>query len=131
MLDDRGVVVGWNRRAQDLLGHPDTAVIGRPAIEVLVDPRDLPAVTEAAASCRRVGGWFGVLTLRHRDGRLLETGVSAPCALYTNGVIGERHIDTDTALTRLASQAVPGLVGGGGQDATWTASGKFRRCAIR
>ncbi|MCZ0984643.1 SpoIIE family protein phosphatase [Streptomyces diastatochromogenes] len=86
VLDDRGVVVGWNRRAQELLGHPDTAVIGRPAIEVLVDPRDLPAVTEAAASCRRVGGWFGVLTLRHRDGRLVETGVRAHALSRDDGV---------------------------------------------
>ncbi|MFJ1730331.1 SpoIIE family protein phosphatase [Streptomyces sp. NPDC088254] len=77
VLDDRGVVVGWNRRAQELLGHPDTAVIGRPAFEVLVDPPDLPAVTEAAAKCRRAGGWFGVLTLRHRDGQLVELGLRA------------------------------------------------------
>ncbi|MER6032930.1 SpoIIE family protein phosphatase [Streptomyces sp. NPDC001835] len=77
VLDDRGVVVGWNRRAQELLGHPDTAVIGRPASEVLVDPRDLTAAKEAAASCRRAGGWFGVLKARHRDGRLVEMGVRA------------------------------------------------------
>ncbi|MEU1460503.1 SpoIIE family protein phosphatase [Streptomyces sp. NPDC005727] len=77
VLDDRGVVVGWNRRAQELLGHPDTAVIGRPAFEVLVDPRDLTAAKEAAASCRRAGGWFGVLKARHRDGRLVEMGVRA------------------------------------------------------
>ncbi|MFG2264288.1 SpoIIE family protein phosphatase [Streptomyces sp. NPDC048720] len=77
VLDDRGVVVGWNRRAQELLGHPGTAVIGRPAFEVLVDPRDLTAAKEAAASCRRAGGWFGVLKARHRDGRLVEMGVRA------------------------------------------------------
>ncbi|MFH9550333.1 SpoIIE family protein phosphatase [Streptomyces sp. NPDC017435] len=77
VLDDRGVVVGWNRQAQELLGHPDTAVIGRPACEVLVDPRDLPAAREAAAICRRAGGWFGVLKVRHRDGRLVEMGLRA------------------------------------------------------
>ncbi|MFB7241224.1 SpoIIE family protein phosphatase [Streptomyces populi] len=77
VLDDRGVVVGWNGRAQELLGHSDAAVIGRPAFEVLVDPRDLPTVTEAAANCRRSGGWFGVLKVRHRDGRLVEMGLRA------------------------------------------------------
>jgi PAS domain S-box-containing protein len=77
VLDDRGAVVGWNRRAEELLGHPGTAVIGRPAFEVLVDPRDLSAVREAAASCRRVGGWSGVLQVRHRDGRLVEMGLRA------------------------------------------------------
>ncbi|MGW3208954.1 SpoIIE family protein phosphatase [Streptomyces sp. NPDC001135] len=77
VLDDRGVVAGWNRRAEELLGHPATAVIGRPAFEVLVDPRDLTAVKEAAASCRRSGGWSGMLTVRHRDGRLVEIGLRA------------------------------------------------------
>ncbi|MFD9465837.1 SpoIIE family protein phosphatase [Streptomyces sp. NPDC060027] len=77
VLDDRGAVVGWNRRAEELLGHPGAAVIGRPAFEVLVDPRDLPTVTEATANCRRAGGWFGVLKVRHRDGRLIEMGLRA------------------------------------------------------
>ncbi|MFI6559268.1 SpoIIE family protein phosphatase [Streptomyces sp. NPDC050534] len=77
VLDDRGVVAGWSRRAQDLLGHPDTAVIGRRAFEVLVDPRDRPAAREAAAECRRAGGWFGMLTVRHRDGRLVPMGLRA------------------------------------------------------
>ncbi|MEV8557868.1 SpoIIE family protein phosphatase [Streptomyces sp. NPDC051917] len=75
VLDDRGVVVGWNRRAQELLGHPDTAVVGRRAWEVLVDPRDLQAVRETAAKCRRAGGWFGVVKVRHRDGRPVEMGI--------------------------------------------------------
>ena len=77
VLDDRGAVVGWNRRAEELLGHPGAAVIGRPAFEALADPRDLPAVREAAASCRRADGWFGVLKLRHRDGRFVEMGLRA------------------------------------------------------
>ncbi|MFI7413070.1 SpoIIE family protein phosphatase [Streptomyces sp. NPDC049627] len=77
VLDDRGVVVGWNRMAEELLGHPDTAVIGRPAFEVLVDPHDLPAAREAAGKCRRAGGWFGVLNVRHHDGRLVAMGLRA------------------------------------------------------
>lgn len=77
VLDDRGTVVGWNRRAQELLGHPATAVIGRPAFEALVDPRDLPVVRVAAAICRRADGWFGVLHVRHHDGRLVEMGLRA------------------------------------------------------
>ena len=88
VLDDRGTVIGWNRRAQELLGYPDTAVIGRPASEILVDPRDLPAVREAAANCRRAGGWSGMLTVRHRDGRLMELGLRAD-ALSRDGRVRE------------------------------------------
>ncbi|MFF2515850.1 PAS domain-containing protein [Streptomyces sp. NPDC058086] len=52
VLDDRGAVAGWSRRAEELLGHPGTAVIGRPAFEVFVDPRDRPAVREEGAARR-------------------------------------------------------------------------------
>ncbi|MFF5532456.1 SpoIIE family protein phosphatase [Streptomyces cinerochromogenes] len=76
VLDDRGSVVGWTRTAEDLLGHPGTAVIGRPASGILADPRDR-AAREAAARCRRAGGWSGVLTVRHRDGRCVEAGLTA------------------------------------------------------
>ncbi|MFF0794145.1 SpoIIE family protein phosphatase [Streptomyces spiralis] len=86
VLDDRGAVVGWNRRAEELLGHPDTAVIGRPALEVLVDPGDLPAVRQAAARCRRAGGWFGVLRVRHSDGRLVEMGLRAHALTRGEGI---------------------------------------------
>ncbi|MEU1187578.1 SpoIIE family protein phosphatase [Streptomyces sp. NPDC005859] len=88
VLDDRGTVIGWNRRAQELLGYPDTAVIGRPASEVLVDPRELPTVREAAGSCRRSGSWSGMLTVRHRDGRLVELELRAD-ALSRDGRVRE------------------------------------------
>src|SRR5829696_663303 len=61
VLDDRGTVVGWSRRAQELLGYPESAVIGRSAFDVLIDPGDRPAAEDAAATGRRDGGWFGVL----------------------------------------------------------------------
>ncbi|MEV1085533.1 SpoIIE family protein phosphatase [Streptomyces sp. NPDC050211] len=72
VLDDRGTVVGWSRHAEELLGHPESAVIGRPAFDVLIDPGDLPVAEDAAAMCRRDEGWFGVLTVRHRSGRPVE-----------------------------------------------------------
>lgn len=77
VLDERGTVVGWSRRAQDLLGYPGTAVIGRPALDVLIDPGDLPAAKDAVAMCRRAGGWFGVLAVRHPSGQLVEMGFRA------------------------------------------------------
>ncbi|ATW52030.1 protein phosphatase [Streptomyces peucetius subsp. caesius ATCC 27952] len=86
VLDDRGTVVGWSRRAEELLGHPGTGVIGRRAREVLIDPRDLPAAREAAAMCTRAGGWFGVLAVRHRSGRLVEMGFRARALLRDGGV---------------------------------------------
>ncbi|MFD2684376.1 SpoIIE family protein phosphatase [Streptomyces phyllanthi] len=75
VLDEQGTVVGWSRRAQDLIGYPGPDVIGRSAFEVLVDPGDLPAVKDAAVRCRRAGGWFGLVTVRHRGGHGVELGL--------------------------------------------------------
>ncbi|WP_435281073.1 SpoIIE family protein phosphatase [Streptomyces koelreuteriae] len=86
VLDDLGNVVGWSRRAEELLGHAESAVIGRPAFEVLIDPGDLPAAKDAVATCRRDGGWFGVLTVRHRSGRLVEMGFRAGALLRDDHV---------------------------------------------
>ncbi|WP_409473971.1 SpoIIE family protein phosphatase [Streptomyces sp. HC307] len=118
VLDDRGAVVGWNRRAQELLGYPDTAVIGRPAFEALVDPRDLPAARRAAASCRRAGGWFGALNLRHRDGRLVEMGLRAH-ALSRDGRVREWFLAGALAVDVLEWQRDRAVL-----------DGLYRRCPI-
>ncbi|MFC8247853.1 SpoIIE family protein phosphatase [Streptomyces chartreusis] len=118
VLDDRGTVVAWNRRAQELLGHPDTAVIGRPAFEVLVDPGDLPAVKDAAASCRSAGGWSGVLNVRHRDGRLVEMGLRVN-ALSRDGHIREWFLAGAPAVDVLEWQRDRAVL-----------EGLYRRCPI-
>ncbi|MFE9493173.1 SpoIIE family protein phosphatase [Streptomyces collinus] len=118
VLDDRGVVVGWSRRAQELFGHPDASVIGRRAFEVLVDPRDLPAAREAAAQCRRTGGWSGVLTLRHRDGRLVEVGLRAH-ALSRDGRVREWLLAAALAVDVLEWQRDRAVL-----------DGLYRRCPI-
>ncbi|MFF3652890.1 SpoIIE family protein phosphatase [Streptomyces sp. NPDC002181] len=74
VLDDHGTVVGWSERAQEHLGHRPDEVLGRKALELLVDSRDREAVRDAAAACARDGGWSGVLRLRHRSGRRVELG---------------------------------------------------------
>ncbi|MEU0661225.1 SpoIIE family protein phosphatase [Streptomyces lavendulocolor] len=74
VLDDRGAVVGWSKRAEALLGYPAAEALGRRAAGFLVDPRDERVVMEAVAACVRGEGWFGVVPLRHRDGRRVEVG---------------------------------------------------------
>jgi PAS domain S-box-containing protein len=74
VLDDRGTVVGWSERAEALLGHPAAEALGRRAAGFLVDPRDERVVMEAVAACVRGEGWFGVVPVRHRDGRRVEVG---------------------------------------------------------
>ncbi|WP_405879735.1 SpoIIE family protein phosphatase [Streptomyces sp. NBC_01384] len=77
VLDDHGTVVGWSVRAQELLGYPAKEVIGRAWQDLLIDARDLPVARAAAADAMSTGGWFGVLPIRHRDGRRVEMGFRA------------------------------------------------------
>lgn len=118
VLDDRGTVVGWSRLAQDLLGYPETAVLGRPALEVLIDPRDLRAAKDAAATCRRAGGWFGVLAVRHRSGRLVEMAFRAR-ALLRGGDVHEWFLVGAPATEVLEWQRDRAVL-----------DGLFRRCPI-
>ncbi|MFJ2391856.1 SpoIIE family protein phosphatase [Streptomyces sp. NPDC087843] len=77
VLDDRGAVVGWSARAQELLGYPAGEVLGRGWQDLLVDARDLPIVRSVVRDAMRTGGWFGVLPVRHRDGGRVEMGFRA------------------------------------------------------
>lgn len=77
VLDDQGTVVGWSARAQELLGYPAKEVIGQAWQDLLVDALDLPAARSVVVDAMRTGGWFGVLPVRHRDGRRVEMGFRA------------------------------------------------------
>ncbi|GGN49537.1 hypothetical protein GCM10011579_003330 [Streptomyces albiflavescens] len=88
VLDDRGVVVGWNRRAQARAGHPPPVVT---APDGQVAPLDVPAGPPLG-----LGGLpFEAREMELPEGSLLR--------LYTNGLIGERHIDADIGLTKLCA----------------------------
>ncbi|MFE0512431.1 SpoIIE family protein phosphatase [Streptomyces sp. NPDC058964] len=75
VLDDEGTVVGWSRKAQELIGYPGRAMTGRSVFEALIDPADLPVAREAASRCRSVGFWFGVLPVRHKNGHQVDLGL--------------------------------------------------------
>jgi PAS domain-containing protein/anti-sigma regulatory factor (Ser/Thr protein kinase) len=63
LLDARGHVLNWPDQAERLLGHPPGEVLGRPVVDLLADPGPEPGRFLAE------GGWAGLLTARHRDGR--------------------------------------------------------------
>ncbi|WP_327181737.1 SpoIIE family protein phosphatase [Streptomyces sp. NBC_01334] len=67
-----GVVVGWTRGAEALLGRPASQVVGRSAAELVAMDRDPARVAGVAARCRAGMGWSGVISVRHRDGRPVD-----------------------------------------------------------
>ncbi|WP_189304344.1 SpoIIE family protein phosphatase [Streptomyces albospinus] len=85
LLDDRGRVVGWSKRAEALLGYSSEEVLGRTACDVLLDPRDEDVVMAAVAACVSAGGWFGVLPVRDRGGRRVEVGCRVRAVARADG----------------------------------------------
>jgi PAS domain S-box-containing protein len=74
LLDARGVITCWSRRAEELLGHPASDVLGQ-QITALLSLDDAARVHALAAQCQTDGSWSGLLSARHRDGRFV--GVEA------------------------------------------------------
>nr|WP_210583746.1 SpoIIE family protein phosphatase [Streptomyces sp. GESEQ-35] len=67
-----GVVVGWTRGAEELLGYPAGEVVGGSAMRLLAMPGDPARVVGVADRCRAGMGWSGLIPVRHRDGRSLD-----------------------------------------------------------
>ncbi|MFE2537800.1 SpoIIE family protein phosphatase [Streptomyces sp. NPDC059371] len=71
VIDGNGTLIHWSEGARRLLGHAPAEVEGRPAADLLAPgtPGSLPG----SAGDRR----YGVLALRHRDGRILSVWLLA------------------------------------------------------
>ncbi|SHI46763.1 SpoIIE family protein phosphatase [Streptomyces sp. 3214.6] len=68
LLDAGGVVRGWTRDAERLLGYPAADAVGR-GLAGLLTRADAARVPDVLERCRREGGWAGLLSARRGDGR--------------------------------------------------------------
>ncbi|MFH9862033.1 SpoIIE family protein phosphatase [Streptomyces sp. NPDC017202] len=67
-----GVVMGWTRAAEALLGRPADEVVGGSAARLVAMPADPARVAGVVERCRAGMGWNGHISVRHRDGRPLD-----------------------------------------------------------
>ncbi|MCC5474786.1 SpoIIE family protein phosphatase [Streptomyces barringtoniae] len=72
VISERGVVVGWTRSAEALLGHAARDVAGASAARLLAMPGDPARLAGVVERCRAGNGWSGQIAVRHRDGRSLD-----------------------------------------------------------
>ncbi|CAL9666972.1 hypothetical protein SUDANB105_07294 [Streptomyces sp. enrichment culture] len=68
VLTADGVVLGWTRGAEELLGRRARDVVGRSAAPLVAMPADPVRARRVAERCRAGMGWSGSISLRHRDG---------------------------------------------------------------
>ncbi|MEU7722914.1 SpoIIE family protein phosphatase [Streptomyces tibetensis] len=73
VVDERGVVTGWNEGARRLLGYRASDVVGRPGAALLADepPPDL------LSSLLTLPRWHGAAALLHREGHPLTVNLLA------------------------------------------------------
>ncbi|MGW0965119.1 SpoIIE family protein phosphatase [Streptomyces sp. NPDC002516] len=80
-----GVVIGWTKGAETLLGHPAAETVGTPAVRLLAMPRDPSRVAAVAERCRGGMGWSGRVPLLHRDGRHIEVDLRVSASFGIGG----------------------------------------------
>ncbi|MFE7277864.1 SpoIIE family protein phosphatase [Streptomyces sp. NPDC057623] len=72
VVSARGVVLGWTRAAEELLGRPAAETVGTSAADLLAMPGDPVRVAGVAERCRAGMGWSGLIPVRHRDGHPID-----------------------------------------------------------
>ncbi|WP_436843296.1 SpoIIE family protein phosphatase [Streptomyces narbonensis] len=79
LLAADGVLVGWSREAEALLGYPASQVLGRRAADLLVTPhadRDRPEERRPDDPLRSGGTSSAVVDVRHRSGHTVRVAVT-------------------------------------------------------
>jgi len=105
LLDPAGVVASWTARAERLLGYTAAEAVGSKLAELLTD-EDALRVPELVERSRSDGGWTGLLTARHRDGRSLGLSVRVTPTVDPRGgasllvLLSETGEDTGWAMSR-------------------------------
>ncbi len=82
VVSAHGVVIGWTRGAEDLLGHPASDVVGGPAARLLAMPGDPVRVAGVAERCRAGMGWSGLIPVRHRDGHSIDVDLRVSASFH-------------------------------------------------
>ncbi|MFQ3555720.1 SpoIIE family protein phosphatase [Streptomyces gramineus] len=82
LLSAEGVVLGWTRGAEALLGRPAAEVVGRSAVRLLASRADPARIAGVAERCRSGMGWSGLIPVRHRDGHTLDVDLRVSAAFH-------------------------------------------------
>ncbi|MEU8793126.1 SpoIIE family protein phosphatase [Streptomyces sp. NPDC048643] len=80
-----GVLIGWTRAAEALLGYPAAEMVGTSAGRLLAMERDPIRVAGIADRCRAGMGWSGSVPVRRRDGRPVEVDLRVSAAFGIDG----------------------------------------------
>ncbi|MFJ8028870.1 SpoIIE family protein phosphatase [Streptomyces sp. NPDC096311] len=75
MLDEEGTVIAWTQAAQRVVGYSAGDMVGRSAEAVLPFLEEAPTISAFVEQDRGRNDCSGTKALRHRSGRIFDTGV--------------------------------------------------------
>ncbi|QKW10968.1 SpoIIE family protein phosphatase [Streptomyces sp. NA04227] len=76
LINAKGTVVGWSRRAEELFGYAPADAVGRSAAFLLAEPADRVRARRVADRCRTGTGWSGTVAVRHREHHRMEVDLN-------------------------------------------------------
>jgi PAS domain S-box-containing protein len=82
-----GLVVSWNRAAEELYGFPASAAIGQPIMQLIVPLRGRDHAAEIMEALALGHSWEGEFDVRRRDGRLIRVLVHDAPAYDDTGML--------------------------------------------
>ncbi|MDQ6691830.1 MAG: PAS domain-containing sensor histidine kinase [Candidatus Dormibacteraeota bacterium] len=90
-MDDRGIITGWGRRAQEQFGWPPDEAIGQELVNLIVPPQYRDAHTRGLAQYRKTGegpvlGRVVELSALHRSGREFPVELAISRAAKVAGI---------------------------------------------
>ncbi|MFG2310506.1 SpoIIE family protein phosphatase [Streptomyces sp. NPDC048566] len=85
LVSGDGLVIGWTRAAEALLGYPAAEMAGTSAGRLLALPCDPDRVAAVARRCRAGNAWSGSVPVRRRDGRPVEVELRVSAAFGVDG----------------------------------------------
>ncbi|MGW1540128.1 SpoIIE family protein phosphatase [Streptomyces sp. NPDC002309] len=108
MFDEPGMVVGWTRAAERLLGYSAEEVVGRSAAVLLPSRREASEISEFVEQLHIRNGWSGSTQLLHRDGRVLDVSLRVSMLRGRDGAV--RWLVSVTEVDKLSWEATKGSV---------------------
>ncbi|MDT0468006.1 SpoIIE family protein phosphatase [Streptomyces gibsoniae] len=108
MLDESGTVVAWTQAAEQLFGYSAGDVVGRSAALVVPSCEETPTISALIEQCRAQNDWSGMMTVRHRDGSMLDIAHRISALKGQDGTV--RWLVSVADIGTLSREAINGSV---------------------
>jgi PAS domain S-box-containing protein len=107
VTDAAGIVIYWNKAAEQMYGWPEAEALYRPVAEVIIPDQEASAHAALMAQLRRGESWTGEFVVRHRDGTVFPVLTIVTSVFDDSDVqIGMIGVSTDIRTLKQSEEAL-------------------------